>query len=308
MEFGVHLPVIVANGESPSLGHFVRYGMTAERLGYATIATSDHVIARGPWLDGPTILSAVAGATSHVQLATAILLPVLRHPAVVAQAFGSLDRLSGNRVVLGVSGGVLRDEFDLMDIPWEERWQRLDDAIGLLRCFWSDVTPTYHGRFYNSDGLGPKPRPERGGPPIWIGSWGSQAGIRRAARLGDGWIASGFNIAPQAFKQTWQSLADQLKRLGKDPMQFDNALASVFIYVTEDDDEAERVAHDILAPALNRSPDELMRLALLGSAEYCASRLAEYGAAGVQRVWIWPATDSIAQIQRFAEEVIPLIT
>jgi probable F420-dependent oxidoreductase len=307
VEFGVHIPVIVADDAVPSLSDFVRYGKVAERLGYATVATSDHIVARGGWVDGPTILAAIAGATSHIQLATAILLPVLRHPVVVAQSFGSLDRLSGNRVVLGVSGGVLRDEFDLMDIPWEERWQRLDDAIVLLRRFWADERPVYQGRFYHADGAGPKPLPERGGPPIWIGSWGSPTGLRRVARLGDGWIASGFNTTPERFQSAWDDLASKRAALGKDPDAFDNALASVFVYVTDDPGEARRVARDILGPALNRDPEELLQLALMGSADYCAARLNAFREAGVQRVWIWPATDPHTQIQRFAEEVMPLV-
>ena len=308
MQFGVHIPVIVSDDDVPSLSDFVRYGVTAERLGYATIATSDHVVARGGWVDGPTVLSAIAGATSSIQLATAILLPALRHPATVAQSFGTLDRLSGNRVILGVSGGVLRDEFDLMDVPWEERWQRLDEAIEVLRRLWSEDEPRFTGRFYHIDGVGPKPRPQRGGPPIWVGSWGSERGLRRVAQLGDGWIASGFNITPERFSSAWQTLGELRAGLGKDRAAFDNALASIFFYITSDPNEAKRVARDVLGPALNRDPEHLLRLALMGSAEECAERLARFRDAGVQRAWIWPATDSEAQIQRFAEEVIPLLS
>ena len=306
MQFGVHIPVIVGD-DVPTLADFVRYGVSAERLGYSAIATSDHVVARGPWVDGPTILAAIAGATSTIKLATAILLPALRHPATVAQTFGTLDRLTDNRVILGVSAGVLRDEFDLMDVPWEERWQRLDESIEVLRRFWSEDEPHFRGRFYHIDGAGPKPRPERGGPPIWIGSWGSPRGLDRVARLGDGWIASGFNITPERFSSAWESLAERRAALGKDPKSFDNALASIFFYITSDPSAAKRVARDILGPALNRDPDQLLSLALMGNAEECASRLAGFRDAGVQRAWLWPATDAEAQIQRFAEEVIPLL-
>jgi probable F420-dependent oxidoreductase len=307
VEFGVHIPVIVSDDQIPTLHEFVRYGVTAEQLGYATVTTSDHIVARGPWLDGPTILTVIAGATSRIRLATAVLLPVVRHPLVVAQSFGTLDRLSGNRVILGVSGGVLRDEYDLLDIPWEERWQRLEEAIDVLRIVWSEDDPRWRGRFYHVAGAGPKPRPKRGGPPIWIGSWGSRAGLRRVARLADGWIASGFNITPEGFATARRWLAEERVRLGQEPHEIDNALASVFVYVTDDDDQARRVAHDVLGPALNRDPNDLLRLALMGNADRCAERLRQFRDAGVQRVWIWPATDPIAQIQRFAEEVIPLV-
>ncbi len=307
VEFGVHIPVIVSDDNVPSLKELVDYGVAAERLGYSAITTSDHIVARGPWLDGPTILAAIAGATERIKLATAILLPALRHPATIAQSFGTLDRLSGERVILGVSGGVLRDEFDLLDVPWGERWQRLDEAIDVMRLLWSDDAPHFRGRFYHVDGVGPKPRPRRDGPPIWIGSWGSEIGLRRVARRGDGWIASGFNITPDQFKTSWDRLRRERAKLGDDTTTLDNALASVFVYVTKDQREARRVANEVLGPALNRDPDELLRLALMGSAEMCAERLRQYIDAGVHHVWIWPATDFTSQIQRFAEDVIPLL-
>src|SRR6185437_5281669 len=106
MEFGVHVPVILANDDVPSpLREIVGYAVAAEQLGYTTIATSDHVVARTGWLDGPSVLAAIGGATERIKLATAVLLPVVRHPAVVAQTFGSLDQMTNERVILGVSAG-----------------------------------------------------------------------------------------------------------------------------------------------------------------------------------------------------------
>jgi probable F420-dependent oxidoreductase len=307
MEFGVHIPVIVSGPDVPSLRELVAYGVAAERLGYSSIATTDHIVARGSWLDGPTIMSAIAGATERVKLITAVVLPVVRGPAAVAQTFGSLDRMTGGRVILGVGPGSLEHDYAITGVPWTERWERLDESIAFMRTLWSDDEPHFNGRFYQVHGAGPKPRPaQAGGPPIWIGSWGSPAGLRRVARLGDGWLASGFNITPERFKTACQTLAEERAQFGKrEP--FDNALGSVFTYISDDPAELRRIASDILSPALGREPDELLRLALMGSAEQCAARLAIYAAAGVQRVLIWPAADHLAQIERFATQVIPLL-
>ena len=308
MEFGVHIPVIVSGSEVPRLRDLVAYGVAAEQLGYTSVATSDHVVARSGWLDGPSILAAIGGATEQLDLITAVLLPVVRHPATVAQTFGSLDSMTGGRVILGVGAGAVQHDYTVTGIPWEERWARLDESIDFMRALWSEDEPQFDGRFYRANGVGPKPRPIRaGGPPIWIGSWGSPAGLRRVARLGDGWIASGFNITPERFQAACRTLAEERARLGQTGT-VPNALASVFTYISDDPAESRRVATDILAPALGREPDELLRLALMGTPEHCADRLAAYAEAGVQRILIWPAADHLAQIERFAGQVAPLLT
>jgi len=307
MKFGVHVPVILAHDEVPPLRDLVDYGIAAERLGYSTIATSDHIVARTGWLDGPSILAAIGGATERIELMTAVLLPVVRHPAVVAQTFGSLDRMTNERVILGVSAGAHHADFDLLGIPWSERWTRLDESIEFLRTLWSEPQPHFDGRFYHADSVGPKPLPARGGPPIWVGSWGSPVGLRRVARLGDGWIASGFNITPERFQAAWQMIATERAKLGKAPEPFDNALASVFMYISDDPAAPRRIARDILGPALGRDPHELLRLALMGTPEACAERLARYAEAGVRRLLIWPAAEPREQIERFAQQVIPLL-
>lgn len=308
MEFGVHIPVIVSGTDVPRLHDLVAYGVAAERLGYSSIATSDHVVARSGWLDGPSILAAIGGATERLDLITAVLLPVVRHPAAVAQIFGSLDLMTGGRVILGVGAGAVEHDYVVTGISWEERWARLDESIVFMRTLWNEDEPSFDGRFYRAHGVGPKPRPTRvGGPPIWIGSWGSPAGLRRVARLGDGWIASGFNITPERFQAACRTLAEERAKLGK-PEPFDNALASVFTYISDNPAEPRRIATDVLGPALGREPDELLRLALMGTPEQCAARLAAYAKAGVQRVLIWPAADYLTQIERFARQVIPLIS
>jgi probable F420-dependent oxidoreductase len=307
MRFGVHLPVIV-DGGARRMSDFVDFAVAAEELGYDWIAANDHVASRSGWLDGPTILAGVCAATTRITLATSVLLPALRHPAVAAKTYATLDDLSGGRVVLGVSAGVLPADFDLIGIPFEERWSRLDESIAVLRALWSEHAPVYRGRHYRLDGVGINPLPERpGGPPLWIGSWGSRAGLRRAARLGDGWIASGFNTSPERFAAARLTLGQELTALGRGTERFGNALASMYVHVTDDPSEAERVARDILAPALGRSPEDLLAAGLLGPPEASAVKLRRYAAAGAERILVWPAVNHVAQIRRFRERVMPLL-
>ena len=91
-----------------------------------------------------------------------------------------------------------------------------------------------------------------GGPPIWLGSWGSDAGLRRVARLADGWLASGYNTTPEAFAVAWLRLRGHLERACRDPDGFPNAIASMFMHVTEDETRARAVVDDVLGPTLGR--------------------------------------------------------
>jgi alkanesulfonate monooxygenase SsuD/methylene tetrahydromethanopterin reductase-like flavin-dependent oxidoreductase (luciferase family) len=113
----------------------------------------------------------------------------------------------------------------------------------------------FEGELYSTRSVVLEPRPvQRPGPPIWIASWGSPAGLRRVARLGDGWLASAYNITPDRFREGLGGLADALGRSGRPRESFPNAIATTWLYITEDRADAERMLTDILAPMLNR-PD-----------------------------------------------------
>jgi alkanesulfonate monooxygenase SsuD/methylene tetrahydromethanopterin reductase-like flavin-dependent oxidoreductase (luciferase family) len=103
----------------------------------------------------------------------------------------------------------------------------------------------FEGEFYSTRGvvLGPRPA-QRPGPPVWVASWGSPAGLRRVARLGDGWLASAYNTTPDRFRQGLDRLAHGRRRLGRPPAAFPSAIATTWLHVTEDRGLAERVLGD----------------------------------------------------------------
>ena len=110
-------------------------------------------------------------------------------------------------------------------------------------------------------------RGKSGGVPLWIGSWGSAAGLRRVARLGDGWLASAYNTTPDQFASANALLGDELRRQGRRAEQFPNALVTMWTWITESRVERERVLADVLAPLLKRDVDELRERVCVGSAE-----------------------------------------
>ena len=300
MDFGAH---------PYTLEHLVNYTRAATQLGFSALAVNDHLVFSVPWLDGPTALSAVMSHSRNLTLATTVALPVVRGPVPLAKTLGAIDRLSGGRLVVAVGPGSSQQDYEAVGIDFEERWGRLDEAVQVLRALWQRDSEPFIGRFYSSAGLTLEPRPARpDGPPVWIGSWGSEAGLRRVARLGDGWLASAYNTTPELFGEAMTLLGSQLVRQGKDPATYPNALATMWFYITEDRAEADRVMRERVVPTIHR-PEDLLRERLpVGPAELFAEKLSAFARAGVQRVFIWPVADEERQLALFCDKVRPAVS
>jgi probable F420-dependent oxidoreductase len=308
MDYGLHLPLLDFGSNPYTLDHLVHYVETGRRLGFRGLAANDHLVYAKPWLDGPTALAAVLSYSGDMDLVTTVSLPVVRGPVALAKSLAAIDRLSGGRLIAGVGPGSSARDYAVVGIPFEERWKRFDEAIQALRALWDQKGESFHGNFYNTEGMRLEPYPaQRSGPPIWVGSWGSEAGLRRVARLADGWLASGYNTTPELFAQAWGQLQKFLAQTGKDPTTFPNAIASMWLYVTEDQKEAERMLSEVLAPALNRPIDELRQRLPIGPAQRCAEKLAAYQQVGVQRIYLWPLANEVEQIKIFMDQVAPSI-
>ena len=179
MDFGAHLPLMDFGGNPYSLDHLIAYSETAAELGFSALSVNDHMVFSVPWLDGPTALAAVIGHSGTMTLATTVSLPVIRGPVPLAKTLGAIDRLSNGRLMVAVGPGSSEQDFDALGLRFDERWARLDESVGALRALWRAGAPPFVGRFYSTEGIRLEPRPARDdGPPIWIGSWGSKAGLR----------------------------------------------------------------------------------------------------------------------------------
>ena len=300
MEYGAHLPLIDFDGRGWQAGEVASYARAAQQLGFRALASNDHLVFQRPWLDGIVALASVVEASGDLTLATTVSLPVVRGPAALAKAAAALDLLSGGRLALGVGPGSSRADYALAGVDFEERWPLFDQAVRSLRG--------HLGR--DDDGVTQvlEPRPTRhGGPPIWIGSWGSDAGLRRVARLGDGWLASAYNTTPEQVTAGCEKLTTALARYDRAGERLDCVLATMWTQVTDDPRERDD-ALARLAAMLNRPPDELARQLPIGTPDACAEILRRYTAAGVDLVCVWPLTEPERQLERFMQEVVPLIS
>jgi len=299
MDFGGH-PV--------TLDHLLRYARTAEQLGFDMLCANDHLVFAVPWLDGPTALAAVIEASGQMTLATTVALVAVRGPVPVAKALAAIDRLSGGRLLVAAGPGSSPGDYHSVGIDFGQRWARLDEAIRTLRVLWGTDPEPFAGQFYSTAGIDLRPRPaQAGGPPIWIGSWGSDAGLRRVARLGDGWLASAYNTTPALFGEALTRLNGYLADHGKNPETFPNALATMWFYITENPSEADHIFRHRVLPAINR-PGNLLRERLpIGSAGAVADLLATFKTAGLKRVLLWPVADEARQLELFREKVAPAV-
>jgi len=308
MDYGAHLPVIDFGFQKFSLERLSAYVQTARDLGFKAVSTNDHLISARPWLDAPSALAAILSHSGNMAVGTSVVLPVVRGPMQMAKTLAAIDILSNGRLFVGVGPGSSARDYEIVGLNYEERWKRFDEAIQVLRSLWSVDGIPFTGRFYSTTGIDLDPKPlQKPSPPIWIGSWGSDAGLRRVARLGDGWLASAYNTLPDQFKIGLTKLENNLKTVGKDPPSFPNALVTMFMYVTEGKSKAERVLSETLTALLKRPVEELRARLLVGSPQACAEKLGAYKAAGVQRVFIWPVADELDQLTVFQTKVAPLV-
>lgn len=162
-----------------------------------------------PRLEALTTLAFVAGATSSIRLAVNACVLPQRNPVVVGKAVATLDYLSGGRVIFGVTLGWLREEFDALGADYGRRRQLLEDGIEILRALWEQDQPSYDGETHSFLPLNMRPKPVQSPVPIFVGGH-SRPALRRAAAVGDGWLAA--RMTPDDLREHVGFLREERKR------------------------------------------------------------------------------------------------
>lgn len=168
----------------------VEQAVRAEELGFDSVFLGHHYLARSAFLQPVPLLAHLAAHTRRVRLGLGVHLLPLSHPVTLAEELSTLDVLSGGRLIAGFGTGYREVEYRAVGVPFDERYQRLEESVALLRRLWAGETVTAEGHFGELDGARLHLEPVApGGPPIWLGAFGP-IGIRRAARLGASWLAA----------------------------------------------------------------------------------------------------------------------
>lgn len=286
---------------APRAAPLLALAQRAADLKFASIWVGDSVLAR-PRHEPLTLLAAVASRVNDVTLGTAVLLPALRNPVLLAHQVATLDQIAEGRLVLGVGIASdvpnIRAEFAAAGVAFEKRVGRLLEGLALARALWSGRPVDWDGRWKVEQGvLGPVPfRP--GGPPIWIG--GSRpASLERAARHFDGWFP--LDPDPERFGRQWRELRALAARAGRDPNTLTGAMY-LTVALHDDAARAEAQLDDFLARYYGR-PAAAMRqvqAAYAGPAAGLLALLQAYADAGASHLVLRFAGDHDRHLETVA--------
>ncbi|MBF6208884.1 LLM class F420-dependent oxidoreductase [Streptomyces gardneri] len=205
MRIGISTPVVTRfpGSHSPweasaGIEEIARIAATADRLEFHHLTCSEHVAVPAPlaearggtYWDPLSTLGYLAARTDRIRLATQVLVLGYHHPLEIAKRYGTLDAISAGRLILGLGVGSLREEFELLDVPFDDRGARADDALLALRSALSGRQPSYSGRYYRSAEMIVDPHAVQPKVPLWIGGRSARS-LRRACEYGDGWVPFG---------------------------------------------------------------------------------------------------------------------
>lgn len=208
MRVGLLTPIVTLNPRAhgpwevdAGVAELVAVAQAADALGYHHLTCSEHVAVpateverRGArYWDPLATLGHLAAYTGRIRLATHVLVLGYHHPLEIAKRYGTLDVVSGGRLVLGVGVGSLEEEFDLLGAPFTDRGGRADDALRALRACLGRTEPTYDGTHHRIEGFVVDPAATRTDIPLWVGGR-TRRSLRRAVALGDGWAP--FGVTP----------------------------------------------------------------------------------------------------------------
>ncbi|MGH7335562.1 MAG: LLM class flavin-dependent oxidoreductase [Candidatus Rokuibacteriota bacterium] len=308
VEFGALLPTreAVMSGR-PQTAPMLAMAERAEAAGFDAVWIGDSVTAR-PRHEPLTLLAAVAARTRRVRVGTAVLLPALRNPVVLAHVVGTLDRVAEGRVLLGVGIAAdtpaIRKEFEAVGVPFARRVGRFLETLAICRALWRQNDVSFRGTHFALDNAAVEPKPHRpGGPPIWIGGSGPTA-LREAPRF-DAWFPTGPNS--DFFAEHWPHIQAAAHAAGRAP---DDVVGAAYVTLAIDPKAtaAERRLSSFLETyyAVPARAMLARQACYAGPLEGCVVWLQRWIDAGARHLCLrFAGGDQLAQIDEVATNLLP---
>jgi alkanesulfonate monooxygenase SsuD/methylene tetrahydromethanopterin reductase-like flavin-dependent oxidoreductase (luciferase family) len=275
-----------------------------EALGAASLWVGGHVASLNPSPEVIAWLGRLVEQSTRATIGTATLLLPLYPPAIVAKQLADLDRASDGRLVVGIGvGGEYPSDFAAAEVPIAERGSRTDESLGLLRRFWTAEPVSHTGPHHHFDAVRIHPAPARpGGPPLVV-TGRKPVAMRRAARLGDGWMP--YLYSPERYARSVATVREEAERVGRDLDGF-GWYAYVFVSVDDDARVARRAASDFLGGTYRDDFDAMVdRVACAGTPEQVTERLAAFVGAGAQHFVLVPCTRTQETTRQLLADVLP---
>ena len=309
-EFALAIRNFVGPGEVPDVQGIYAYAERAEALGFESLWAWDHILLgvepAFPILDSITTLGAIAARTRRIKLGTGVLVLPLRNPVTAAKALGSLDVISGGRLILGVAAGWYAREFDAVGVPFKARGRHFERNLDILLRLLSEERVTLKVDEFNLREAVMVPRPaQRPRPPVLIGGY-VDAVLRRVATTGDGWLT--YFYTPASFSRAWQKIHAFAREAGRDPSRL-TATNQLAIYVGASRAQTTADMHRWLSTEWDVASwsESTIEHAIHGSARECVEQLHAHVATGVHRIILIPYRYQPDQVERIAKEVLPAL-
>jgi alkanesulfonate monooxygenase SsuD/methylene tetrahydromethanopterin reductase-like flavin-dependent oxidoreductase (luciferase family) len=307
VRFGILLPtreMVMSGRHDPAT--IYELAERAEALGFHSVWVGDSLTAR-PRVEALTTLAAVGSRTRRLRLGTAIFLAALRHPILLAHQLASLDWLTSGRIDLGIGYGRAKEptqehEFEILGLASSARIKTSEEIVQVMRRLWRESDVSHAGAFSRFEHVTLEPKPfQPGGVPIWLASNNVEPGLKRVARLGDGWLN---NITtPQVYRECWEKIRAYATEAGRGA----NAIQpGLYFTLAAGGKEAISEGQHFLSEYYNRPAESVAKamLCVMGTWDEVIDQIEAYREAGARTMVIRFATrDQLGHLESCAESL-----
>lgn len=281
-----------------------------EEVGFDILTTGEHIVFFRPILDVVTVLAYAAAVTKHIKLVPSTIILPLRHPTIIAKELTSLDVLSKGRLIASIGiGGDYPREFHACGVPKSERGVRSNEAIEIIRKYWTGKRFDYHGKIFQLEDVDMLPPPvQPGGPPLWV-CGRTEPAMRRAAKLGDGWQP--YMYTAEQFQESVGMVKAFAAETGRQLAP--NYAFTSFMYCSmhEDVSQARQYAIEQLSYRFNMPFEKIVdKYCAYGPPVRIIESLTRYVEAGANTLivgLVMPPAERMAYVEQFASQILPAL-
>ena len=281
------------------------YATRAEELGYHSLWVAEQLVGSTPTPEPVTFLSYLSSVTKTIGLGAAVIIATTRNPAMLAKQLSTVDVLSEGRLIVGTALGGRPWTYPLFGGPSERRIRHFIESVGVMRALWTQERASFDGELWKLEGVPMSPKPvQKPHPPLWFGGR-HPVGLRRTARLADGFMGAGSTSTAQ-FREHVHVVRAELERRGREVESFPIA-KRVYIAIDDDRDRAETRLRDWFGAWYGRA-EMGSEVSVWGSIEDCVEGLMEVVEAGAGMLMLNPVFDYEDHLENLASEVAPLLS
>ena len=273
-----------------------------ESLGYDSVWTQDSVLGTMDTLDPFTLLAYASTVTERVSMGISVLVTPFQNPIHLAKISASLDQLSGGRFILGVGIGGHEDKYPAFGFDAQHRVTRFEHTLELVKRLWTEPSVTFKDRFWNLENVSINPKPLRSPrPPIWFGAHAEPA-LRRAVRIGDGWMGAG-SSSTNAFKRAIGYTRSYMADVGKEPSTFpsENAFTSPSTTIRTERPDVWKSGFG----GYYHDAERARKVSVFGSEEEVIDGLGRIMEEDPDMIMFNPVFDLLEHAQRLASDIVP---